>query len=110
MQTAASAAKAYASLAKLGDPSEIVASSDARLEAPMVTLWIRGGRRDKLGAGDVLGTLTSAGGVLGSQVGKIAIGDRWTYVAIERAVADQALAHLQREPIKKRHFDVRRVD
>ena len=96
--------------AKLGDPSEIVASSDARLEAPMVTLWIRGGRRDKLGAGDVLGTLTSAGGVLGSQVGKIAIGDRWTYVAIERAVADQALAHLQRELIKKRHFDVRRVD
>ncbi len=95
--------------AKHGDPAQLDLTNDAKLEAPMVTLAIRGGRRDKLGAGDVLGTLTSAGGVLGSQVGKIAIGEHWTYVAIERAVADQALAHLQREPIKRKHFDVRRV-
>jgi ATP-independent RNA helicase DbpA len=95
--------------AKLGDPAELDTPTEARLEAPMVTLAIRGGRRDKLGAGDILGTLTSTGGVLGSQVGKIAIGERWSYVAIEREVADQALAHLQREPIKKRHFDIRRI-
>jgi ATP-independent RNA helicase DbpA len=95
--------------AKLGDPAEVVAPADAKFEAPMVTLAIRGGRRDKLGPGDVLGTLTSPGGVLGSQVGKIAVTDRWIWVAVERAVADQALQHLQREPIKKRHFDVRRI-
>ncbi len=102
--------------AKLGELGELAESAQpqlvtsTRLEAPMVTLCIRGGRRDKLGAGDVLGTLTSVGGVLGSQVGKIAISDRWTYVAIERSVAEQALAHMNREPIKKRHFDVSRVD
>lgn len=97
--------------AKRGDPGELALDPDRerRLEAPMVTLCIRGGRRDKLGPGDVLGTLTAAGGVLGSQVGKITIGERWTYVAIAREVADAALAHLRRQPIKKRHFDVQRV-
>ncbi|MFV8751636.1 ATP-dependent RNA helicase DbpA [Nannocystaceae bacterium ST9] len=93
--------------ATLGDPADLHADPDTTLEAPMVTLHIRGGRRDKLGAGDILGALTSPGGVQGNQVGKIAIGDRWTHVAIERSVADRALAHLQHEPIKRHKYDVR---
>ena len=95
--------------AQLGDPSAYPELDEVRLEAPMVSLSIRGGRRDKLRPGDVLGTLTSPGGVLGSQVGKIAVGERWTYVAIERAAADRALEHLRREPIKRRRFSVMRV-
>lgn len=95
--------------AQLGDPSAYPELAEVRLEAPMVSLSIRGGRRDKLRAGDVLGALTSPGGVLGSQVGKIAIGERWTHVAIERAVADRALEHLRREPIKGRRFSIMRV-
>ena len=95
--------------AELGDPSVFGDPGDVRLEAPMVTLSIRGGRRDKLRPGDVLGTLTSPGGVSGSEVGKINVGERWTYVAVVREVADRALEHLRREPIKRRKFSVMRV-
>lgn len=77
--------------------------------APRVTLCIAAGRRDKLRPGDVLGALTNEGGVVGGQVGKIHVGDRVTYVAIDREVAAAALAHLQGTPIKGRRLRVTRV-
>ena len=40
------------------------------LEPEMVTLSINGGRKNKISAGDILGTLTSNGGIAGSDVGK----------------------------------------
>ncbi|HET6583361.1 MAG TPA: helicase-related protein, partial [Nannocystaceae bacterium] len=78
--------------------------------APRITLSIRAGRRDKLRAGDVLGALTNDGGIASAHVGKIAVGDRLTYVAIDRAHADAALRHLQRIPIKGRRLPVQRVE
>ncbi len=75
------------------------------LAAPRVTLCIASGRRDKLRPGDVLGACTSPGGVAGAAIGKIDVGDRSTYVAVDRAQAAALLAHLQRTPIKghRRH-------
>ena len=37
----------------------------------MTTLMIRGGKRDKLRPGDILGALTGDDGLAGSQVGRI---------------------------------------
>jgi ATP-dependent RNA helicase DbpA len=93
----------------VGDASELPPPSGEGLRASMVTLCIRGGRRDKLRPGDILGTLTSPGGLEGAQVGKIAIGERLSYVAVEREVAQRALTHLGREPIKRRRFAVQRI-
>ena len=78
-------------------------------EPSMVTLAIDGGKRSKVRPGDLLGALTSAGGISGSQVGKIDINDFNAYVAVERSVAKQALNHLTESPIKGRKFKVRRV-
>ena len=76
---------------------------------PMVTLAIDGGKKNKVRPGDLLGALTSKGGITGKQVGKIDIFDFVAYVAIERKVARQALAHLQQAGIKGRNFKIRRV-
>jgi ATP-independent RNA helicase DbpA len=73
--------------------------------APMVTLYISGGRKDKVRAGDILGALTGeAGGFQGTEVGKIEIHDRFSYVAIARDSADRAIQRLGAGRIKGKKF------
>jgi ATP-independent RNA helicase DbpA len=62
--------------------------------APMVTLIIAGGKKDKLRPGDVLGALTGDAGLLKEQVGKINVTEFQTYVALARDVADSAYRKL----------------
>jgi ATP-independent RNA helicase DbpA len=62
--------------------------------APMVTLVISGGKKDKLRPGDVLGALTGDAGLVKEQVGKINVTEFQTYVALERGVAHDAFLRL----------------
>ncbi|GGY94211.1 ATP-dependent RNA helicase DbpA [Pseudoduganella plicata] len=62
--------------------------------APMMTLCISGGKKDKLRPGDVLGALTGDAGLSKEQVGKINVTEFQTYVAIDRRVAYDAFAKL----------------
>jgi len=62
--------------------------------APMLTLVISGGKKDKLRPGDVLGALTGDAGLLKEQVGKINVTEFQTYVALDRRVAEDAFARL----------------
>ncbi|HZX29203.1 MAG TPA: ATP-dependent RNA helicase DbpA [Telluria sp.] len=62
--------------------------------APMLTLCIMGGKRHKLRPGDVLGALTGDGGLTREQVGKISVFEFATYVALDRRIAQAALARL----------------
>ncbi|MFC5510532.1 ATP-dependent RNA helicase DbpA [Massilia jejuensis] len=62
--------------------------------APMVTLVIAGGKKDKLRPGDVLGALTGDAGLVKEQVGKINVTEFQTYVALARDVADYAYRKL----------------
>ncbi len=81
---------------------------EQRFEPPMVTLWIDGGRKDKVRPGDILGALTGERGIAGSEVGKIDIFDTHAYVAIKKYSADMALDCLKRGKIKGRSFMVRK--
>lgn len=75
------------------------------LEAKMDTLRLSGGRKDKLRPGDILGALTGeAGGLSGSEVGKIEIHDRFSYVAVAKGVSQRALGSLSRGRIKGKRF------
>jgi ATP-independent RNA helicase DbpA len=75
--------------------------------AAMETLYISGGRKDKVRAGDILGALTGeAGGFQGSEVGKIEIHDRFSYVAIAKGSADRAIQQLGAGRIKGKRFKV----
>jgi ATP-dependent RNA helicase DbpA len=89
--------------------SKLKTKNFAKLIPPMVTLGINGGRKDKVRAGDILGALTSNKEIQGAQIGKIDIFDKYAYVAVEQAIAKQALEMLSEGKIKGRKFKVRRL-
>ncbi|MBA4193075.1 MAG: ATP-dependent RNA helicase DbpA [Comamonadaceae bacterium] len=84
-------------------------SGQGPLLAPMSTLHIQGGRKEKIRAGDVLGALTADLGYTREQVGKISINDWSTYVALERSVAAEAARRLAGTRIKGRSVKVRLI-
>ncbi len=80
-------------------------------DAKMKTLRLSGGRKDKLRPGDILGALTGeAGGLAGSDVGKIEIHDHYAFVAVAQAEAPAALKRLNAGRIKGKRFKVTLVD
>jgi ATP-dependent RNA helicase DbpA len=83
-------------------------TSEHRFQPPMATLWIGGGRKDKVRAGDILGALTGEAGISGTDVGKIDIFDNHAFVAVKREIIDRALASLRTVKIKGRNFNVRK--
>jgi ATP-dependent RNA helicase DbpA len=97
-----------------GDGEEAAAEpptsrSAGHSDATMVTLYISGGRKDKLRPGDILGALTGeAGGFSGKDVGKIEIHERFSYVAIARGSAERAIERLGAGRIKGKKFKVGR--
>ena len=89
------------------DTSTSTSRSAVHADAAMATLYISGGRKDKLRPGDILGALTGeAGGFLGSDVGKIEIHERFSYVAIARDSANRAIQLLGAGRIKGKKFKV----
>jgi len=78
--------------------------------AEMDTILIGGGRKDKVRPGDILGALTGeAGGLKGTDIGKIEILDRRSYVAVATSVSRDAVKSLQNGRIKGRRFFVELV-
>jgi ATP-independent RNA helicase DbpA len=86
--------------------------------APMMTLSIAGGKKDKLRPGDLLGALTGDAGLHKDQVGKIQIGEFFSYVALDRRIAEQAFERLnggnplgpEFGTVKGRNFKMRWID
>ncbi len=86
----------------------------AQHTAAMRTIFIAGGRKDKLRPGDILGALTGTpevggAGFAGADIGKIEIHDRFAYVAVAERIADQAFAALVNGKIKGRRFRIEAV-
>ncbi len=79
-------------------------------ESSMKTLWISGGRKDKLRPGDILGALTREGaGLKSSEIGKIDVFDNMSLVAIASKEAGRAFEELRVGKIKGRKFQVRLI-
>jgi len=80
------------------------------LLAPMVSLQILGGRKEKIRPGDVLGALTNDDGgpaYTREQIGKIQVTEFCTFVAVERKIASAACAKLNAGRIKGKSVKVR---
>lgn len=73
----------------------------------MQTISISGGRKDKLRAGDILGALTGESGLKASDVGKIEVQDKYSYVAVSESVATEAFNRLRNGKIKGQKFQVK---
>ncbi len=78
-------------------------------ENKMETLYIGGGRKQKVRPTDILGALTGEGGCKADQVGKIEILDNFTYVAVSREVSNEVVTRLKAGKIKGRRFQVEKV-
>jgi len=87
--------------------SELTPASQQPLLAPMVTVQILGGRKEKIRPGDVLGALTGEAGLQGSSIGKINVTDFHTYVAIERSIAGSAVGLLNSVKVKGKKVKAR---
>ncbi len=71
-----------------------------------VSVCIDAGKKQKMRAGDILGTLTKDIGLHASAIGKIDILEKFSYVAIVRNSVDKAHEGLCRTTIKGRRFRV----
>lgn len=87
--------------------AELTPTTSGPLQAPMVTLQILGGRKEKIRPGDVLGALTKDLGFPGGRIGKINVNEFSTYVAVERAIAPQVLRGLSGGKVKGKTVKVR---
>ena len=87
--------------------ADLTPTAGGALRPPMATLQIVGGRKEKIRAGDVLGALTGEAGFTREQVGKINVNEFSTYVAVERSIAQQAVARLSAGRVKGRSVKVR---
>jgi ATP-independent RNA helicase DbpA len=76
------------------DLKELDDDREEAAPAPMVTLCVMGGKKDKLRPGDLLGALTGDAGLSKEQVGKINVFEFMTYVALDRHVAERAFQRL----------------
>ncbi|RXJ71668.1 ATP-dependent RNA helicase DbpA [Veronia nyctiphanis] len=82
-------------------------SSAVPMKAPMKTIQIAGGKKQKVRAGDILGSLTKEGGIDGKAIGKINLFPMSAYVAVSHSVANKALKQLQNGKLKGRQFRAR---
>ncbi len=92
---------------KWGNLKALRPRNQESMQAPMITLLIQGGKKDKLRPGDLLGALTRDVGLTGDQVGKIAITESSSYVALDRKIARQFFDRIAETNIKGRRFRMR---
>ncbi len=80
----------------------------AEAAVKMRTLFVSGGRKDKLRPGDILGALTGeAGGLKAEEIGKIEIHDNFAFVGVHASIAEHAAQKLKMGRIKGRRFPVK---
>ncbi|MDQ7049521.1 MAG: ATP-dependent RNA helicase DbpA [Enterobacterales bacterium] len=94
----------------LPDPTDL---NKAFAKAPMATLQIDAGKKQKIRAGDILGALTSKDygvTIKGTQIGKINLFDLKSFVAVERKIADAALKKLTHGKLKGRSIKARYIN
>ena len=90
--------------------AELTPTGSGPLLAPMVTLQILGGRKEKIRPGDVMGALTGSAGFAAAQIGKINVNEFSTYVAVAREIADSALKALNNGTVKGKRVKARPVE
>ena len=91
---------------KLKDIKELKVNKNFFMQGEVNTLCIDGGKKKKLRAGDILGTLCKDIGLDAKDIGKINIFDTHAYVAIHKDVIQKAFNGLKNGQIKKRKFRV----
>jgi ATP-independent RNA helicase DbpA len=91
---------------QISSMDELTFDSDYDQIPPMVTIFISGGRKDKLRPGDIVGAIVGEAKVEANVVGDISIMNINTFVAVKREVVDIVIEKLNNGKIKNRKFRV----
>jgi len=86
--------------------TEIRDNEDVVLSYEFSTLYINGGKRHKLRAGDILGALTAGIGLHKNDIGKINILPTCSYVAIKNNCYKKAFEGLNSNKMKNKYYKV----
>jgi ATP-dependent RNA helicase DbpA len=76
------------------------------LVPPMETMYIAGGKKNKLRPGDIVGALIGEANLAATDIGDITIGAITTYVAVKRDCIENAIKKLKDGRIKNKKFNV----
>jgi ATP-independent RNA helicase DbpA len=77
-----------------------------KIDSDLRTIFINGGKKQKLRAGDILGALTAGIGLEKNEIGKIDILDFCSYVAINKEKIDFVLEKLSKSKIKGKYYRI----
>lgn len=77
--------------------------------SPFATLYITGGKKDKINKIDIVGFLLNLNGISKEQVGIIEVKDKESYVAVERAIAASIIKQANNQKIKGRKVRIGRT-
>jgi len=88
------------------DASNLSFTEKYRPTPPMTTIYVSGGKKDKLRPGDLVGALTGEAKLYANDIGDINIHQTFSFVAIKRSRAKQAVERLSAGRIKKKKFKV----
>ncbi|HEX2549713.1 MAG TPA: ATP-dependent RNA helicase DbpA [Gammaproteobacteria bacterium] len=92
-----------------GKVEDLKVNNTAIFSPVMVTLSLKGGRKDKIRPGDILGALTKDAGIAADMIGKINVGTLFSYVAIHRSKVDIALQYFKNGNLKGRKANVKKL-
>ncbi|MDQ1325129.1 MAG: ATP-dependent helicase DbpA [Campylobacterota bacterium] len=92
------------SLARTADIKELHVDAAFKMTSDYDTLCINGGKKTKLRAADILGTLCKEVGIGHQMIGKINITDTKSYIALHHSVVNNVLKALKNTKIKKKKY------
>ena len=90
--------------AKKGEMKDLRVDAKFKMISDYDTLCLNGGKKTKLRAGDILGTLCKEIGIDNKMIGKINITDTKSYIALHHTVIDQVFKALKKVKIKKKKY------
>ena len=92
------------SQADKGELKDLRVDAAFRMVSLYDTLGINGGKKTKLRAGDILGTLCKEIGIDNTMIGKITITETLSYVALHHTVIDKVYKAFKKVKIKKKKY------
>jgi superfamily II DNA/RNA helicase len=73
------------------------------------TLFISGGRRDKISKGDIVGFLIKEGHISSESIGQIELKQDCAFIAVHKSLINQLISRLNQKKLKKRKLNIYQV-
>lgn len=85
----------------------IMPSAEGAVKPEWETLYLSGGKKDKINKIDVVGFLSKKGGLERGELGVVTVLDRTSYAAVKRTKAHQVLKKVKHEKVKGKKLKIK---